>query len=90
MTLPQISKECIDAVKGKAEQYNPAVYAKNFIDEIEEKNPHLMGEMKSLCFNICKDSKSIALSMAYMGVFYNSIKAQIEANELKQLFNEDN
>ena len=49
-----------------------------------------MGEMKSLCFNICKDSKSIALSMAYMGVFYNSIKAQIEANELKQLFNEDN
>ena len=34
MTLPQISKECIEAVKGKAEQYNPAVYAKIFIDEI--------------------------------------------------------
>ena len=49
-----------------------------------------MNELKTFCFNTCKEPKSMALSMAYIGVFYNSIKAQIEANELKQLFNEDN
>ena len=90
MTLPQVSKECIEAVIGKAGQSSPAEYAKDFIEELEDKNPHLMNELKTFCVNTCKEPKSMALSMAYIGVFYNSIKAQIEANELKQLFNEDN
>ena len=37
MTLPQISKECIEAVKGKAEQYNPAVYAKILLTKSKKK-----------------------------------------------------
>ena len=86
MSIPEISKECIEAVKEKAAQATPWSYAKTFVEDTVHHNPYLVKEMKSLCQMMCSDESSFTLGMAYMGVFYNCIKAQIEGEELDELF----
>jgi len=86
MSIPEISEECIQAVKQKAAQATPWSYAKTFVEDTVDHNPHLVKEMKSLCQMMFPDSSSLTMGMAYMGVFYNCIKAQIEGEELDELF----
>ena len=99
MTLPQVTVECADAVQCKALVDDPAKFALDTLVTFHAEQPHLANMICHVANTLLggedvinsEDPEVAAFSevqlttiYALIGLVYNSIKAQTEANEMEE------
>jgi hypothetical protein len=101
MTMPRVSAECADAVLSKAVVNNPTQFALDTLMKFHAEQPDLANMIchvaDALVGGVPEDDedaevaafKEVQLTTIYalVGLVYGSIKAQIEANEMEEMFN---
>ena len=100
MTIPQITDECLHAVVEKAIQTHPEIFAATTMLEMKVEQPALCAGLTALLkpflqptseevgdmpIEVCQEMILMA-SFCLVGVAVKSIKAQIEANEMNEVW----
>lgn len=99
MVMPRVSLECVSAVMAKAASADMEVFAlgtlKRMMDEQPDLSVALVFLMERFCGEVREDSPvdqeewNMMVTTAIVGVVYGALNAQIEANELTELFSEE-
>jgi len=100
--MPQVTPECAEAVLCKALSEDPLTYALDTLVKFHADQPHLANMVAHVADTLIggpdvtdSDEPEIAefaerqLTMIYalVGLTYGAIKAQVEADQLEELFN---
>ena len=87
--MPIVKTECVSAVIDRARQRSEmGDYAAKMMGMIHSENKDLC---ESICFCIAAmnlDERSTTCAITVMGLMYDTIKTQIESDELKLIFGE--
>ena len=99
MAIPRVSLECVSAVMHKAASEDMGVFAMDTLRRFMDEQPDLMAALAFLmdrfCGEVREDSPveqgewNAMVTTAIVGVVYGALNAQIEANELTELFSEE-
>ena len=102
MTMPQVTPECAEAVLCKALSDDPLQYALDTLVKFHADQPHLANMISYVANTLIggddvtdSDEPEISefaerqLTMIYalVGLTYGAIKAQVETNEMEEMFN---
>ena len=100
--MPQVTSECAEAVLCKALSEDPVRYALDSLVKFHADQPHLANMIAHVADTLVggedvtdSDDPEISqfaerqLTMIYalVGLTYGAIKAQVEANEMEEMFN---
>ena len=100
MTLPRITEECVMATVDKAVQAHPEIFAATTMLEMKKDQPALCSALTGLLkpflqptseevgdipIEVCQEMVLMA-AFCLVGVTFKSIKAQIEAKEMDEVW----
>ena len=100
MTIPRITEECVMATVDKAVQTHPEIFAATTMLEMKKDQPALCAALTGLLkpfldptkaevgdvpIEVCQEMLLMA-AFCLVGVTFKSIKAQIEAEEMNEVW----
>jgi hypothetical protein len=97
MSIPKIKESCVRAVVDAAVRVPPDQFAAEFMAKHLVEQPKLLGGMMAICEGLTDaligdeepTEENMAIRIAMLtccAVTYNIIQAQIESNELEEMF----